>query len=80
MKLCGQLGEVGSPEDPFVLRATAGRRRKGHLKVAHYEVVGRVFTKATRPAKDDRLAACAREAVCEPRTEGSFVPSGRSYL
>ena len=44
--------------------------------VAHYEVVGRVFSKATRPAsaRDDRLAACAREAVCEPRTEGSFVP------
>ncbi len=53
MKLCGQLAEVGSPEDPFVLRATAGRRRKGHSKVAHYEVVGRVFTKAIRHARDD---------------------------
>jgi hypothetical protein len=49
---------------------------QGHLIVAHYEVVGRVFSKATRPAsvRDDRLAACAREAVCEPRTEGSIVP------
>jgi hypothetical protein len=46
------------------------------LKVAHYEVVGRVFLKATRPARDDRLAACAREAVCEPKTEDSIVPSG----
>ena len=60
--------------------ATAGRRREGHLGVANYEMVGRVFSKATRPARDDRLAACAREAVCEPRTEGSFVPPGRSYL
>ncbi|HXO97349.1 MAG TPA: hypothetical protein VN857_12250, partial [Chthoniobacterales bacterium] len=57
-----------------------GRRRKGHLKVAHYEVVGRVFSKATRPAWDDRLAACTRESVREPRTEGSIVPyPGRSY-
>jgi hypothetical protein len=53
---------------------------EGHLKVAHHEVVGRVLSKATRPARDDRLAACAREAVCEPRTEVSFVPPGRSYL
>jgi hypothetical protein len=30
---------------------------EGHLKVAHYEVVGRVFSKAARPARDDRLAA-----------------------
>jgi hypothetical protein len=42
---------------------------QGHLIVAHYEVVGRVFSKATRPAGDDRLAACAREPVCKPRTE-----------
>jgi hypothetical protein len=43
----------------------------GHLIVAHYEVVGRVFSKATRPAsaRDDRLAACARDTVCKPRTE-----------
>jgi hypothetical protein len=33
--------------------------------------VGRVFSKATRPAsaRDDRLAACARDTVCKPRTE-----------
>jgi hypothetical protein len=30
---------------------------EGHLIVAHYEVVGRVFSKATRTARDDRLAA-----------------------
>ncbi len=53
---------------------------EGHLRVARHEVVGRVFSKATRPARDDRLAAGAREAVCEPKTEGSIVPSGRSYL
>jgi hypothetical protein len=53
-----------------------------HLKVAHYEVVGSRFSKATRPVsvRDDRLAAGAREAVCEPRTERSIVPPGRSYL
>jgi hypothetical protein len=50
------------------------------LKVAHYEVVGRVFSKATCPARDNRLAACTREAVCEPRTEVSIVPLGQSYL
>jgi hypothetical protein len=50
------------------------RNPEGHLIVAHYAVVGHVFSKATRPARDDRLAACAREAVCEPRTEGSIVP------
>jgi len=52
------------------------------MKVAQYEVLGRFFSKATHPAsaRDDRLAACAREAVCEPRTEGSIVPTGRSYL
>jgi hypothetical protein len=46
----------------------------GTFESSPLEVVGRVFSKATRPARDDRLAACAREAVCEPRTEGSIVP------
>jgi hypothetical protein len=45
-----------------------------HLIVAHYEVVGRVFSKATRPARDDRFVACAHEAVYEPKTEASIVP------
>jgi hypothetical protein len=49
---------------------------QGHLKVAHHEVVGRVFSKAMRPPRNDRLAACAREAVCEPRPEASIVPFG----
>jgi hypothetical protein len=79
MKLCGQLGEVGSPEAPSCFELRPGEGAGDHLIVAHYEVVGWVFSKATRPARDDRLAACTREAVCEPRTEGSIVP-GRSYL
>jgi hypothetical protein len=52
------------------------------MKVAQYEVLGRFFSKATHPAsaRDHRLAACAGEAVCEPRTEGSIVPTGGSHL
>jgi hypothetical protein len=92
MKFCGQVGEVGSLKAAFALRATArpqyegratAKRRRGeggrdHLIVAHHEVVGRVFfQKATRPGRrDDRLAAWAREAVCEAQDRGFDRPSG----
>jgi hypothetical protein len=67
-------------------RATAKRRRgkggRDHSIVAHYEVVGRVFfQKATRPGsgRDDRLAAWAREAVCEAQ-DRRFDRPGRSSV
>jgi hypothetical protein len=60
--------------------ATAGRRRKGPFESSPLRSGGSRFSKATRPGRDDRLAAGVREAVCKPRTEGSIVPAGRSYL
>jgi hypothetical protein len=32
--------------------------------VAQYEVLGNDAKRNARPARDDRLAACAREAIC----------------
>jgi hypothetical protein len=62
--------------------SSVGRaKEKGHLKVAHYEVVGRVFSKATRPAsaRDDRSAACAREAVCHGLRVRSSLRDGAIF-
>jgi hypothetical protein len=74
MKLCRQLGEVGSPKATFALRATAGRRREGHLIVAHYEVVGRV-------SKGDRLLRLPQPiSVISTISGGQFIRIGRSTM
>ena len=44
---------------------------------AQYEVLGWRLERVPRPGRDDRLAACAREAVCERRGAKRFYrPSG----
>jgi hypothetical protein len=53
------------------------------MKVAQYEVLGRFFSKATRPAsaRDDRSAACAREAVYASQGQRvrSSLPEGAIF-
>jgi hypothetical protein len=51
---------------PFRFELQQGRRRKGHLKVAHYEVVGRIFQKQPVPQGTiDWLLALARPYASE---------------
>jgi hypothetical protein len=51
--------------------------RRDPMKVAQYEVLGWRSERVTRPGRDDRLPACAREAVCERRGAKRFDrPSG----
>ena len=50
--------------------------RRDSVKVAQYEVLGGRSEIVTRPGRDDRLAACAREGVCERRGVKTFL----SYL
>jgi hypothetical protein len=70
------IGRSRKPGGSIVLRAMAGRRRKGHFKVAHYEVVGCVFSKSD-PSRKGRSIGCLRSRGHMPRTEGSFVPQGQ---
>jgi hypothetical protein len=42
------------------------------MKVAQYEVLGWRSERLARPGRDDRLAACAREAVCKRRGAKRF--------
>jgi hypothetical protein len=73
MKLCGQLGEVGSPEDPFVLRATAGRRRKGPFDSSPLRSGGSRSFKSD-PSRQGRSIGCLRSrGRIRSRTEGSIV-------
>jgi hypothetical protein len=54
--------------------ATAGRRREGHLIVAHYEVVGRV-------SKGDRLLRLPQPiSVISTISGGQFIRIGRSTM
>jgi hypothetical protein len=50
----------------------AGTSRRDPMKVAQYEVLGWRSERVTRPGRDDRLAARAREAVCERRGAKRF--------
>jgi hypothetical protein len=56
--------------------------RRDSVKVAQYEVLGGRSEIVTRPGRDDRLAACAREGVCERRGVKTFLSylAGRAFL
>jgi hypothetical protein len=59
------------------LRMPRDLSRRDPMKVAQYEVLGWRSERVTRPERDDRLPACAREAVCERRGAKRFDgPSG----
>jgi hypothetical protein len=51
------------------------------MKVAQHEVLGWRLERVSRPGRDDRLAACARKAVCETERQ-TFLSSlpGRTSL
>jgi hypothetical protein len=51
------------------------------MKVAQYEVLGWRSERVTRPGRDDRLPACAGEAVRERRGAKRFYrPSGTARV
>jgi len=54
------------------LRMPRDLSRRDPMKVAQYEVLGWRSERVTRPGRDDRLPACAREAVRERRGAKRF--------
>jgi len=54
------------------LRMPRDLSRRDSMKEAQYEVLGCRSERVTRPGRDDRLPACAREAVCERRGAKPF--------